>query len=107
MKTLGCIVFRFKKVSLGIIAIAAFSNTTMAQGNNVKKILLANLEISKPTNVKYVTKEANIVFPTVLQGNEEQSIAYIEKFATAMRQKSFDKWGNKFIAFRSAMQVVN
>ena len=32
---------------------------------------------------------------------------YIEKFAGMMRQKSFDKWGNKFIAFRSLMQVVN
>jgi len=32
---------------------------------------------------------------------------YIEKFASTMRQKSFDKWGNKFIAFRSLMQVVN
>lgn len=32
---------------------------------------------------------------------------YIEKFAGIMRQKSFDKWGDKFIAFRSVMQVVN
>ncbi len=32
---------------------------------------------------------------------------YIEKFAGSMRQKSFDKWGDKFIAFRSIMQVVN
>lgn len=32
---------------------------------------------------------------------------YIEKFAGALRQKSFDKWGDKFIAFRSVMQVVN
>ncbi len=32
---------------------------------------------------------------------------YIEKYAGIFRQKSFDKWGNKFIAFRSVMQVVN
>jgi hypothetical protein len=31
---------------------------------------------------------------------------YIEKFAGIMRQKSFDKWGDKFIAFRSVMRVV-
>ena len=31
----------------------------------------------------------------------------IEKFADSMRQKSFDKWGNQFIAFRSVMQIVN
>jgi len=32
---------------------------------------------------------------------------YIEQHAPAMRQKGFDKWGDKFIAFRSVMQVVN
>jgi hypothetical protein len=32
---------------------------------------------------------------------------YIEKYAAVMRQKSFDKWGNQFIAFRSVMQVVS
>lgn len=31
---------------------------------------------------------------------------YIENFAPDMRQRSFDKWGNRFIAFRSVMQVV-
>lgn len=32
---------------------------------------------------------------------------YIENFAAKMRQKAFDKWGNKFIAFRSLMQVID
>jgi hypothetical protein len=32
---------------------------------------------------------------------------YIQNHASEMRQKSFDKWGDKFIAFRSVMQVVN
>ena len=32
---------------------------------------------------------------------------YIENHAAIMRQKSFAKWGNQFIAFRSVMQVVN
>lgn len=31
---------------------------------------------------------------------------YIENFAPEMRQRSFDKWGSRFIAFRSVMQVV-
>lgn len=31
---------------------------------------------------------------------------YLEKFAGEMRQKSFAKWGNQFIAFRSVMQIV-
>jgi len=32
---------------------------------------------------------------------------FIDKFAPAMRQKATDKWGNKFIAFRSIMQVIH
>jgi hypothetical protein len=32
---------------------------------------------------------------------------YIEIFAERMRKKSFDKWGDQFIAFRSVLQVVN
>ena len=32
---------------------------------------------------------------------------YIEKYASALRQKSFDKWGDSFIAFRTVMQIVN
>jgi len=31
---------------------------------------------------------------------------YIQMHADEMRQRSFDKWGNNFIAFRSVMQVV-
>ncbi len=31
---------------------------------------------------------------------------YIELHSENMRQKSFGKWGNKFIAFRSVMQTV-
>lgn len=33
--------------------------------------------------------------------------AYIENHSIAMRQKAIDKWGGKFIAFRSVLQVVN
>lgn len=31
---------------------------------------------------------------------------YIEIHATTMRQKVFDLWGDRFIAFRSLMQIV-
>lgn len=31
---------------------------------------------------------------------------YIEKFSEGLRKKSFNKWGNQFIAFRSLMQIV-
>jgi hypothetical protein len=32
---------------------------------------------------------------------------YIDKHAGVLREKSYKKWGDKFIAFRSVMQVVN
>ena len=32
---------------------------------------------------------------------------YIEKFAGEMRRRSFEKWGDQFIAFRSVMQIVD
>jgi hypothetical protein len=32
---------------------------------------------------------------------------YIENHSTAMRRSGLDKWGGKFIAFRSVLQVVN
>ncbi len=32
---------------------------------------------------------------------------YIENFAGTLRHKSFDKWGNQFMGYRSLMQVIN
>jgi len=32
---------------------------------------------------------------------------YISQYASALREKSYAKWGDNFIAFRSVMQVVN
>ena len=31
---------------------------------------------------------------------------YIDNYSSQMRQKGFDRWGNRFIAFRSVMEVV-
>ena len=32
---------------------------------------------------------------------------YVERYASEMRNKTFEKWGDKFIAFRSVMQIVD
>lgn len=32
---------------------------------------------------------------------------YISEFSTEIRDRSFEKWGENFIAFRSVLQVVN
>ena len=39
--------------------------------------------------------------------NKERYNKYIDNFADDLRKKSIDKWGNKFIAFSTLMQVVN
>lgn len=31
---------------------------------------------------------------------------YLQVFANALRHKSFEKWGNQFISFRSLMHIV-
>jgi hypothetical protein len=31
---------------------------------------------------------------------------YIDNFSSALRQKAIEKWGDKFIAFRTVMQAV-
>ena len=89
-----------KKTCASLIAITLFANTTIAQNvkNNDNKLLLAKEETENIITVKYVTKEANIVFPTVLKGNEEQAMEYIEKFAKNRRDylintyKKSKKW---------------
>ena len=32
---------------------------------------------------------------------------YIKAFAAALREKALAKWGNRFIAFRTVMEIVN
>jgi Domain of unknown function (DUF4286) len=32
---------------------------------------------------------------------------YIEEFAANLRQKTFDRWGDRFIAFRTVMKAVH
>jgi hypothetical protein len=32
---------------------------------------------------------------------------YIEEYAAVLRKKAFDRWGDRFIAFRTVMEVVN
>ncbi|MBK7884754.1 MAG: DUF4286 family protein [Chitinophagaceae bacterium] len=38
--------------------------------------------------------------------NKELYYNYINGFAAIMRQKSFDKWGDRFISFRTLMHIV-
>ena len=39
--------------------------------------------------------------------SKAQYYRYIELFSAELRKKSYEKWGDQFIAFSSVMQVVN
>jgi len=65
----------------------SLSISSFAKGNpytdTSKKVLLASL--NKKDKAEYITKEANVVFPEVLSGNEEYSLDYIERFSANRR----------------------
>jgi hypothetical protein len=83
MKTYNRIALSLTKISLVLFS---FTPSFGQDGSNdVKNIVFASNEIKTKTSVSYVTKEANIIFPAVLQGNEEQSLEYIEKFSKNRR----------------------
>ena len=39
--------------------------------------------------------------------NRELYNCYIEQHADTIRKKAMDKWGDKFISFRTVMEIVN
>jgi len=77
----------FKVSKLAWILFFTVTTGSFAKGNpytdTSKKVLLASL--NKKDKADYITKEANVVFPEVLCGNEEQSLEYIEKFSASRR----------------------
>jgi membrane-bound lytic murein transglycosylase D len=83
MKTYNRIAISICKISLALFTFApAFAQPV---NSDTKKIVFASNEIETKTTISYVTKEANIIYPAVLQGNEEQSLEYIEKFSKNRR----------------------
>jgi hypothetical protein len=60
--------------------------------------LLKLLEIEEEDGPTYTAQ----YFAETKQLQEE----YVNKHAATLRQKVFDKWGNRTIAFRSIMEVV-
>jgi membrane-bound lytic murein transglycosylase D len=85
------------KISLVLFSCTISFHNSFAQDVNkeAEKVVLASNDIidAKTPNdifetkriVNYVTKEANVVYPAVLKGNEEQSLEYIEKFSKNRR----------------------
>ena len=38
---------------------------------------------------------------------EEDYHRYLDQYASTLRQKGYEKWGNKFVAFRTFMKIVD
>lgn len=66
-------------IAITLFTVVSFNANANPIADTGKKLLLASLEKNESTG--YYTKEANVVFPEVLTGNEEQMLEYIEKFA--------------------------
>ncbi len=81
---------KYNRITISItkLSLALFSFTpTFGQdiNSNAKNIVFASNEVETKTTISYTTKEANIIFPSVLKGNEEQALDYIEKFSKNRR----------------------
>ncbi len=76
-----------RRLFAAIVALATSIISANAQDFNpsVSKILMANVANVPKSTVSFITKEANVFFPNVLKGNEEQSAEYVEKFAKNRR----------------------
>lgn len=69
------------KYIIAVAAITFSSGVAMAQNraDSSRKILLASAKVTGKKEI--ILKEANVVFPDILQGNEEKSAAYISTFS--------------------------
>ncbi|MBK8494238.1 MAG: lytic transglycosylase domain-containing protein [Chitinophagaceae bacterium] len=70
-----------------------------------KKQLTASL--SKNENARFVTLEANVVFPEVLSGHEEYTLEYIEKFSVNRRAYLIRTYNRSKKYFPKVTAVLN
>jgi len=79
-----------------LIFLAAMPVKSQVKNDSTKKMLLAKLDMKEDADI--IIKAANVVYPDLLCGNEEQSLAYIEQFSANRRAyliRTYNK-GKKF-----------
>jgi len=90
-----------------IIGTAFIPAKAQVKKDTAKKMLLAKL--GKKETPVVVIKEANVVYPDLLCGNEEQTLDYVEKFSTKRRDyliRTYNK-GKKFFPKAAAILAKN
>ena len=71
----------------------------MATGCFEKYQLLRLLEVDGSEGATYAVQ--------FFAANKPMYEKYIEIFATALRNAAMEKWGNRFVSFRTVMEVVH
>ena len=71
----------------------------IATGCFTKAVILHLLETSDAEGETYAVQ--------YYTNTGEDYQRYINRHSTTLRQKGLEKWGNKFISFRTIMEVVN
>ncbi len=110
MKRIYSSLFPIRLFLIGLTLLTITSGTALAQdiNNNTPHLVLADNIGNNPEKTgTYITKKANVLFPDVLKGNEEQSIEYVEKFAKNRRDylMRMYKKGKKF--FPKVTSILN
>lgn len=83
-----------------------YASSPNAASDTSKKLLLASNTINRPI----VLKDANVLFPEIISGQEEQSLEYVEKFASNRRSyllNIFTKARNYFPKAKSVLAKYN
>ncbi len=95
---------RIIPIVLFFIVLQPVNTKAQQRKDSTKNVLLA--AVNKKEFAYITVKEANVVYPTLLLGNEEQSLDYIEKFSTNRRDYLIRTYtrGKKF--FPKAVKIL-
>jgi membrane-bound lytic murein transglycosylase D len=70
-------------ITCALIATSVSAAVAQNRADSSKKVLLASANVR--SEKEYTIKEANVVFPEILKGNEEKSAAYLSSFSDQRR----------------------
>lgn len=85
------------------LALGSFTKVFSYTDTTKKKLIAA---VKSKEKIGVITLEANVVYPEVLTGNEEQTLLYIEKFAANRRAYLIRTYNRSKKYFPSASKVL-
>ena len=82
----------------------SFANNRENPTDTIRNALVASLD--KKAEDVIVVKQANIVYPTILSGNEEESIDYVQSFSTKRKQYLVNTYNRSKELFPKAEAIL-